>query len=698
MQSDGQVQNQASFTPDRYFENNVSVFPVRVDPTSGILPPEKWQNWCNYLPSAAQRTTWWSSRQWLDQETYSVGLATGKVFSIQHRLVCLDIDHPGLVRCLQYLFPSPCARFGSKGLGIFYRVDKDDAELKKSTNFNIPGRGSPAVEYLSLGRFTFIPPSRHRKTGRNYEWRGRPLLDVLDQLPVLAAKDLRVIKAIVGLNAEGAGVENLINGESTHSPTLSLVASLVGLGLNAEKVEQAIALLFPVDYNGDTLRQLPEMIASAFKKGFDKKQERPSDGDLDDEDYADIFAGWHYVSSVNRMVHPDSRSVFDKERFDTFMANRVRRAMALYAQWSERSVKARLTYLPGQPVMMDDAINMWRPTELNPKGGDVTPWLAHLEKFYVKEEVDHLLNWLAHTLQKQNVKPGHAILMGSKFEGIGKDLWLLPVRSAFGKHNVSEIGADSLSSQFNEWLAYKHFIIIQEVWTGARRELSNQLKPILSSPPDEIMVNEKGIARYPIPNVCAAVMLTNHKDAVSMAAEDRRYFVMWSEVPPESSSYYEEFYEWVSNQDNQSHVYHYLLHRDVSKFNVKAPPPKTKAKMDMVDATMTRAESIVAVIRDILRDAPLKPVVSEPGIYAMLIDTAPEAAREVAKIPRTSPRYPIRLALKELGYEKMVVNAAKKIGGKVHQVPTYCMPEDKEKYESMKSVEIYDMVNSALDF
>lgn len=692
--TDGETHN--LFDPLLYYSRNISVFPVRVGP-SDILPPEKWQGWCNYLPSAGLRDAW-NQHQWTQPDVFSVGLATGKVYDVQHRIVCLDIDHPGLVRCLTYLYPSPSTRFGSKGLGIFYRVDKDESELKKSVNFNIPGRGSPAVEFLSLGRFTFIPPSKHRKTGNQYEWRGRPLLDVLDQLPLLTVKDLRVIKAIVGLNCEGANIENLIVGESTHAPTLSLVAQLVSLGLPAEKVEMAVTLLFPNGYSGNTLKEVPEMVASAFKKGFDKKQERPSDGDLTDEDFADVFAGWHYVSSVNRMVHPDSRTVFDKERFDTFMANRVRRAMAIYAQWSERSVKSRLTYLPGQPIIMEDAINMWRPTELNPKAGTVQPWLDHISYFYAHDDVEHLLNWLAYTLQNQSVKPGHAILMGSKYEGIGKDLWLIPVRSSFGRHNVSEIGADSLSSQFNEWLAYKHLIIIQEVWTGSRRELSNQLKPILSAPPDEIMVNEKGIARYPIPNVCAAMMLTNHKDAVSMAAEDRRYFVMWSEQPPQNPSYYEGFFEWVSDPDNQSHVYHYLLHRDVSRFNVKAPPPRTKAKMDMVDATMTRAESIVAVIRDILRDSPLKEVVSEPGIYAMLVDVAPEAAREVAKIPRTSPRYPIRLALKELGYVKMANNAAKKIGGKVHQVPTYCLPEVQDKYEAMRSVEVYDMVNSALDF
>jgi len=684
------------FQPDAFYTRNLSVFPVRV--LGGILsPPEKWQNWCNYLPSSATRQSW-SEIHWNDLDTNSVGLATGKVYDVQHRLVCLDIDHPALVACLSYLFPSPSARFGSKGLGLFYRVDKDEADLKKSQNFIIPARGTPAVEYLSLGRFTFIPPSKHRKTGNDYIWKGRPLIDVLDQLPLLTSKDLRVIKAIVTLNSDGATIENLVGGESTHHPTLALVASLVSLGVDAEKIIRAVTLLFPTNYKGDSVRELPEMVASAFKKGFDKKQERPSDGDIGDEELNEIFSDWHYVSSVNRMVNSVDKRVFDKERFEALMANRIRRAWAIYVQWADRSVKSKLTYMPGHSVLLDDAINMWRPTELNPKTGDVTPWLKHMWNFYSTEEVDHMLNWAAYTLQNPASKPGHAILMGSKYEGIGKDLWLVPIRSAFGKYNVSEIGADSLSSQFNEWLAHKHLIIIQEVWTGARRELSNQLKPLLSSPPDEIMVNEKGIARYPIPNICASIMLTNHKDAVSMAAEDRRYFVMWSEQPPQSPEYYTSFAEWVFDVENQSHVYKYLLDRDVSKFNIKAPPPRTTAKMEMVDATMTKAESLVAVIRDILREAPLKDIVSEPGIYGVLLDISNDVAREVVKIPRTSPRYPIRLALRELGYEKLEANAVKKIGGKVHQVPVYCIPESRNKYTAMRPVEVYDIVNSALDF
>lgn len=685
------------FDPSDYRVANLSIFPVRVSGGT-VSPPEKWQQYCNNVPSQKQFDEWLQG-PWRLHTGASVGLAMGKVYGLDNRLVCLDIDHPGLVACLSYLYPSPCARFGSKGIGLFYRVDKDSAEMKKSQNFMVHGRGSPAVEYLSTGRFTFIPPSIHRKTGKVYEWRGMPLLSVLDQLPVLTPKDLKIIQTIVSLDVDGATIENLIVGEATHYAALSLAGALVARGLEAERIIRAMELLFPRDYTGDTIRQIPEMVNSAFKKGFDKKSERPADAtDIDDEELDEVFAEWAYVTSVNRMVHCIDKQVLDKERFDALMGNRVRRAMNLYVQWPNRMVKQKLTYLPGLPPTTPDAINMWRPTELNPKPGSVEFWLDHLKSFYDEAEVEHLLNWLAHSLQRPTVKPGHAILMGSKYEGIGKDLWLLPVRAAYGKHNVSEIGADSLSSSFNEWLAHKHLIIIQEIWTGSRRELSNQLKPLLSSPPDEVMVNEKNVSRYPIPNICATVMLTNHKDAVSMAAEDRRYFVMWSERPPMDADYYQALFDWCNDPESQSHVYEYLLRRDIRKFNIKAPPPKTYAKADMVDATMTKQEALVVVIRDILADMGLKDVIAEQPVFDHLREVAPDIAREVIKIPRSSPRYPLRLAIKALGYETLPIKASKKIDGKVRSITVFAVDSKFKEYEEARPVDLFDLIQHPVEY
>lgn len=680
-----------------YTISNLSVFPVRFNGTS-IVPPSGHQKYGNNVPSKTDIATWVTSDETLGTAP-AYGLAMGKSFDPEFRIVCLDVDHPGLVATIQYLFPSPCGRFGSKGIGLFYKVERDDKDMKKSKNFMIHGRNQPAIEFLSTGRFTFIPPSTHRKTGNEYKWVGRPLLNVVDQLPLLTPKDLRIIQTIVGLDVDGGTIESLLDGEGSHYPALSLAGALVALGMDGERIIKAMTLLFPSDYKGDTCRQIPEMVDSAFKKGFDKRANKTTDpDDLTDDELNEIFIDWHYVTNINRMVNVVTRDVLDRERFDVIMGRHMKRAMNFYASWPNASLKKGLTYLPGYPIIYEDCINMWRPTELNPKAGDVRPWLDQIHDFYMKDEVDHLLDWLAFLVQKPSVKPGHAILMGSQYEGIGKDLWLLPIRACFGKQNVSEIGADSLSSSFNEWLAHKHLIIIQEIWTGARRELSNQLKPLLSSPPDEIMVNEKNVSRYPIPNICATIMLTNHKDAVSMAAEDRRYYVMWSEKKPRPSDYYKDFAQWVTDPENQSHVYDYLLKRDVSKFNIKAPPPATLAKTDMVDATMTKSENLVIVVRDILADLDMKEAVAETMVYEQLREVAPDIAREVIKVPRSSPRYPIRKALKLLGYTTMQNKAVKKVNGKVRFLTVLALEDKLDELEKMRPVDLFDLVQHPVEY
>ena len=684
--------NTISFHTDAtvYHTFNLSIFPVEMRGSTPV-PPKDWTKYGLNVPNEKTRTEWsikyWSS---LSQDV-AVALPCGKVYNPTDRIVCLDIDDDRLVKALSFLYPSPCARFGSKGLGIFYRVAKDDDEMKKSQNFMLDGK--PAVEYLSTNRFTFIPPSHHRKTGKPYEWVGKPLLEAIGELPLLTPKDLRVIRTIISLDADGATINNILDGESTHHAALALVARLVGHGLAAERVQSAIEYLFPHNYSGDTLKQLPDMVRTAFEKGYDKQSDPSKDGE--DVDLKELFAGWHYVVSLDRFANPDTREILDSQRFNAVFGKQLKRAATVYAQWQDNSIIPALTYLPGRPQVVNGLLNWWKASPIVPKPGDVSLWLNHIGSFYETSEVEHLLNWLAHTLQRPSIKPGHAVLMGSQHEGIGKDLWLLPIRSAFGDLNVSEIGADALSSQFNEWLAHKHLVIVQEVWTGARRELSNALKPLLSSPPETIMVNEKGIARYPVPNICASIMLTNHKDAISMAAEDRRYFVIWSEVPPKSPEYYTDLADWVSNPDHWGHVLHYLLTRDISKFNIKAPPPKTSAKAEMVDATMTKAENLVQVVHDLFAGN-IEPVVSESMLYERLKNIAPDIAKDVMRVPRFSSRYPIRLALKKMHFAPVVKKAAKKIAGRVHFVQVYVHESELPKYEEMRPVDLYDLVSTNL--
>lgn len=67
--------------------------------------------------------------------------------------------------------------------------------------------------------------------------------------------------------------------KATHAPALALMASLAGVTENEELACSMVGALFPPDYHGNTLNELPEMFRSAVKKGIGKKRIVPDEYD-----------------------------------------------------------------------------------------------------------------------------------------------------------------------------------------------------------------------------------------------------------------------------------------------------------------------------------------------------------------------------------------------------------------------------------
>src|SRR5262249_50087697 len=74
---------------------------------------------------------------------------------------------------------------------------------------------------------------------------------------------------------------------------------------------------------------------------------------------------------------------------------------------------------------------------------------------------------------------------------------------------------------------------------------------------------------------------TNHKTrGIYLPADDRRHFVAWSDASKQDCDAIWNWYEAVGLRN----VAAYLATLDLSGFNPKAPPPKTPAFLEMVDA------------------------------------------------------------------------------------------------------------------
>jgi hypothetical protein len=261
-----------------------------------------------------------------------------------------------------------------------------------------------------------------------------------------------------------------------------------------------------------------------------------------------------------------------------------------------------VTYAAGADVLVArDGLpygNRWRDARPTPKAGDVSPWLAHVERMVPEPfEREHLLNALAHKVQFPTHKINHAILMGGN-HGSGKDTLFAPFFWAIGgeaKANCSLVKNEDLNSQWGYALECEVMEIaeLRQAEAKDRRALENTLKPIIAAPPELLMVNRKGMHPYMALNRVFVIAFSNERVAISLPSEDRRWFVLWCAAPKLPEAQAVSLWNWYQHRGGFEAVAHYLHTRDVSAWNPSAPPPMTEAKLIMVEHGMSTAESFL---------------------------------------------------------------------------------------------------------
>jgi Family of unknown function (DUF5906) len=281
-----------------------------------------------------------------------------------------------------------------------------------------------------------------------------------------------------------------------------------------------------------------------------------------------------------------------------------------------RSVE-QMTWCPGEPMLIPDklfvaaggwverpgvtSLNHYRPPLLEPgNAAEADRWLDHVHKVY-PEDAEHIVRWLAHRVQRPAEKVNHALLLGGA-QGIGKDTLLQPVRDAVGSWNVSEVSPVTLLGRFNGFL--KSVILrvseMHDLGEFNRFALYERLKTLTVAPPDGLRVDEKHLREYTIVNCCGLVLTTNHRtDGVYLPPDDRRHYVAWSELTKDAfvSDYWRRLYGWY-DAGGIRHVAAYLAELDLSKFDPKAPPPKTPAFWDIADAGRASEDAEIADVLD----------------------------------------------------------------------------------------------------
>jgi hypothetical protein len=331
--------------------------------------------------------------------------------------------------------------------------------------------------------------------------------------------------------------------------------------------------------------------------------------------------------------------------------------------WLDRNKPVeQMTWAPGEPMLIPDRLvreggwfehagvtcfNLYKPPTI--ASGDPNKagqWIDHVRKVY-PEEADQIIRWCAQRVQHPEIKINHALVLGGDM-GIGKDTLLEPVKRAVGSWNCHEVSPQHMMGRFNGFLKSVILRVSEARDLGElnRYQFYDHMKAYTAAPPDVLRIDEKNIPEYSVPNCCGVVITTNHKtDGIYLPPHGRRHFVAWSPLSKEDfgPDYWNRLWRWY-DAGGYAHVANYLKTLDLTDFDPKAPPPKTRAFWDIVDASRAPEDADLA---DVLDNMGRPDVVTLISIVAR----ASDRFRCWLEDPKNSRAIPHRL--QECGYVKV---------------------------------------------
>ncbi len=269
-------------------------------------------------------------------------------------------------------------------------------------------------------------------------------------------------------------------------------------------------------------------------------------------------------------------------------------AAAAWISWPMRHQAERLTYLPGKERRFEGNLNVWPGWGLQPKKGDVKPFmelLTHLFKGAEPEAMQWFLKWLAYPLQHPGTKMFTSAIFHGVTHGTGKSLVGYTLGRIYGQ-NFSEISQSDLHAGFNEWAEAKQFIMGDDVTGSNKREDNDLLKKLITQ--KEMRVNIKYVPSYVVPDCINYFFNSNHPDAFFLEDTDRRFFIHEVLVEPMAEKFYSAYAglpgkpgsSWLERGGAEA-VFDFLLKLDLKDFNPSAPAYKTQARARLISDTQS---------------------------------------------------------------------------------------------------------------
>ena len=443
--------------------------------------------------------------------------------------------------------------------------------------------------------------------------------------------------------------------------------------LLAEKMKDTLSKLTPNDIYRDTAA---ELIAEVERKELGRIEK------------AEWYSRFAYIQDDESYFDMQDRREVSRQTFNALFRHtacksihtgrKVEASICFDENRQAMGAKALVgvTYAAGEDVIVsrdgDLYGNRWRDArpQLENPSADISMWLKHCQELVPeRDELEHIFDVMAFKVQHPEIKINHAILHAGD-QGSGKDTFWAPfIWAVCGNHSKNRgiMDNNSVNSQWGYQLESEVLIIneLKEPDAATRRQLANQLKPIIAAPPEMLPINRKGLHPYMMANRLFVLAFSNDPVPISLDSQDRRWFCVWSAAPRMDSNKAKKMWDWY-RAGGFAAIADNLKKRDVSRFNPSAPPMWTEFKANLVEHGMSMAESyLVEMLKNRVGEFN-RGVIGSP--FHSLCDRLAGAAPSGVKVPQAALLH----ALKEAGWIDRGRLKSREFDTKKH---IFCAPE-----------------------
>ena len=332
-----------------------------------------------------------------------------------------------------------------------------------------------------------------------------------------------------------------------------------------------------------------------------------------------------FVAQENRVMRLSTGGMYTVPAFNAAMLGEDRRVPTANGKAKEVSA---ITYLMDYKKVPPVFLRMYMPTAgkffehmgepcINAYQPELVPgvdddWVFSgawrvIEEHYMmlfddSEDGKLLLDWMAHNVQF----PGRKILWAPIVLGVqgdGKSSIRNILSLAMGHKNVRDINNGELSSSFNAYAEGTCVAAMEELKVPGhnRHEILNTLKPLITN--EIISVTRKGQDSIQVPNTQNYIGFTNHKDAIPIDVDDRRYGIFRTKyqsreqmLTDTGKDYWERFHS--AYRDNVGVIRGWLLDRDLRDFSRHYPPDMNDSKRRMIEDARPQEDQAIIEIMD----------------------------------------------------------------------------------------------------